>query len=95
MNKDLHEELICPKYITILIPLVDFTLENGVTEFIVKSHKDLKIDIKEIIKDKKKIIGEPVKLNSIIIMDGRIVHRGLGNKTLENRPTIWLTFYLP
>ncbi|VVU95677.1 hypothetical protein CPAV1605_1432 [seawater metagenome] len=87
---------LCPRYITILIPLVDFIFENGTPEFIVNSHNDSEINLNKIIKknENKKTIRDFIDLNSIIIMTGRIVHRGMGNNTNKDRPTIWITYYL-
>ena len=81
--------------ITIIIPLTEFTPDNGPTQLLVGSHRDRnEIGIlgylRGILSQGAKVITAPV--GSIAAYDSRIYHRGLGNPSSEVRPAIIFCF---
>ena len=71
------------KGLSIIVPLVDFTANNGGTQLLLGSH------------DKKwplgsgggaRVIHAPA--GSVVAYDSRTIHRGLGNETSEGRPAL-------
>ena len=78
-----------------IIPLTNFTLENGPTQLLVGSHHDKwKIGffpyLSGVLRQGAKVIQAPV--GSIAAYDSRIYHRGLGNSSLDGRPAIIFCF---
>ena len=71
--------------LTIIIPLVDFTSENGPTRVLVGSHDD-KTRPRVMRKGGARVVQAP--LGAIAAYDSRTYHRGLGNETKEGRPAI-------
>ena len=69
--------------ITIIVPLVDFTADNGSTQVLVGSHKQ---DWPLVAEQGARVVHAPV--GSIAVFDSRSYHRGLGNKTDEGRPAL-------
>jgi ectoine hydroxylase-related dioxygenase (phytanoyl-CoA dioxygenase family) len=70
-------------YITVLIPLVDISDENGPTEIIVGSHRGVNTG------KKLSVCG---KAGSAIILDGRILHRGLANLSDNTRHMLYIVY---
>ena len=68
---------------TIIVPLVDFTAENGATHVIVGSHNRTWSLVAE---KGAQVVQGPV--GSILAFDSRIYHRGLGNLTDAPRPAL-------
>lgn len=86
-----NEELdigLPPFYLTMLIPLVELTPENGATEFILGSHRQT---IGQAVKQRERYLAA-AKPRSIILFDGKIIHRGGPNSTNEDRPVLYQTF---
>ncbi len=74
-------------YITVLIPLVEITLENGPTEFIKGSHRMPVVD-----STKAEIYAPLLSPGDIIIFDGRTLHRGSANRSNQERLIAYMTF---
>ncbi len=77
-----------PFYFTVLIPLVDLNKDNGSTKFILESHKKLYNEI-----DLKDFTHFDVTVGSVIIFDGRIIHKAGENKSLGDRPVFYYVFH--
>lgn len=86
-NLGSHDINLPPYYFTVLIPLVDITAENGPTEFIKQSHH------RPIVDESKEVTYIPLLLpGDFLIFDGRTLHKGLANKTNEERLIAYITF---
>lgn len=69
--------------LSIIVPLVDFTAENGGTQLLLGSHESscpLGSD------QGAKVVVAPA--GSVVAYDSRTIHRGLGNDTREGRPAL-------
>ncbi len=76
-------------YFTILIPItVPFTLENGTTEFVVGSHKLSSTDAENCPKAQLE-----VPIGSALVFNGKIIHRGKANNSLEDRPGLYIVYH--
>ena len=73
--------------INVFVPLVDLTMDKGPTEFIPGSHVDFDIDNPSRI--------TTCKAGSAVLFDYRTKHRGLGNRSGEDRPLLYLTYARP
>lgn len=67
--------------LTVIVPLVDFTLHNGATQVLARSHQSLRC------------LGEGAQVliaprGGIAAYDARVFHRGLGNTTDCSRPAL-------
>lgn len=71
--------------VTIIVPLVDFTVENGATQLLLGSHEPSN-SWPTLTRKGAQIAVAP--LHSIIAYDSRTFHRGLGNATDSGRPAI-------
>lgn len=71
--------------LTIIVPLVDFTVENGATQMLVGSH-DLRKNTRLVAQQGAQIMEAPT--GSIAAYDSRTYHRGIGNQTDEGRPAL-------
>lgn len=76
-----------PYYLTVLIPLVEITDENGPTQFIKGSHKRPVVD-----ESRQEIYSPLLSPGDIVMFDGRTLHRGSANKTTEERVIAYITF---
>jgi len=76
--------------LTIIVPLVDFTAENGSTQLIVGSHNKTWPLIAE---QGGRVVEAPV--GSIAVFDSRTYHRGLGNETNDGRPALIFCYDRP
>ena len=71
--------------LSIIVPLVDFSAENGATQMIVGSHKRFE-SWPLVVQEGAQVVQAPV--GSIAAYDSRTYHRGLGNLTAEGRPAL-------
>jgi ectoine hydroxylase-related dioxygenase (phytanoyl-CoA dioxygenase family) len=86
-NLDRLDLELPPYYFTVLIPLVDITMQNGPTEFIKGSHRVAVVDMESA------TIDAPLsKPGDVIIFDGRIMHRGSANNTTHERIIAYITY---
>eukprot|EP00984_Skeletonema_dohrnii_P003581 scaffold1212_cov79-Skeletonema_dohrnii-CCMP3373.AAC.8 len=69
--------------LSIIIPLVDFTPENGGTQLLMGSHNN---NWPLFANGGARVIRAPT--GSVVAYDSRTVHRGLGNETSEGRPAL-------
>lgn len=69
--------------LSIIIPLVDFTAENGATQLLLGSHKR-KWPL--VIQEGAQVVQAPA--GAVAAYDSRTYHRGLGNQTEEGRPAL-------
>eukprot|EP00658_Telonema_sp_P-2_P051444 TRINITY_DN39508_c0_g1_i1.p1 TRINITY_DN39508_c0_g1~~TRINITY_DN39508_c0_g1_i1.p1 ORF type:complete len:656 (+),score=131.13 TRINITY_DN39508_c0_g1_i1:106-1968(+) len=82
-----HDSVQLPVHcLNVFIPLVPLTSSNGPTEFIPGSHLDWS----------NASASPPLALvggaGQAIFFDHRIKHRGLGNRSLEMRPLVYITY---
>lgn len=76
-------------YFTILIPItVPFTMENGTTEFIAGSHKLSAIEAANCPREQREI-----PLGAALVFNGKIIHRGKANGSLEDRPALYIVYH--
>src|SRR6056300_1688348 len=68
--------------LSIIIPLVDFTPENGGTQLLLGSHDNTW----PLTNGGARVIHAPA--GSIVAYDSRTIHRGLGNETIVGRPAL-------
>lgn len=87
-NLDLLDINLPPYYLTVFIPLVEITQENGPTEFVKGSHKKKLVNIKQ-----SEIFAPLVSPGDIIIFDGRTLHKGTPNKTNHEKLIAYITFF--
>lgn len=73
--------------LTIIIPLVDFTTENGPTQVLPGSHNSAWA----LVAQRGAQVVE-ASTGSIAAYDSRTYHRGLGNRTREGRPALILCY---
>lgn len=71
--------------VTIIVPLVEFTVDNGATQLLLGSH-DPANAWPALARRGARIAEAPV--GSIIAYDSRTFHRGLGNRTDRGRPAV-------
>lgn len=69
--------------LSIIVPLVDFTPENGGTQLLLGSHNN-KWPV--FANGGARVINAPA--GSVVAYDSRTIHRGLGNETNEGRPAL-------
>ena len=77
-HKDNHA-----KGLSIIVPLVDFTPENGGTQLLLGSHSN---NWPLFVNGGARVIHAPA--GSVVAYDSRTIHRGLGNETTEGRPAL-------
>jgi len=76
-----------PYYITVLMPLVQITRDNGPTEFVKSSHRKKSVDLTQ-----EKTFAPLLSPGDLVIFDGRTIHRGNANQTNSERAIAALTF---
>eukprot|EP00747_Dinoflagellata_sp_TGD_P047994 gnl/TRDRNA2_/TRDRNA2_145345_c1_seq2.p1 gnl/TRDRNA2_/TRDRNA2_145345_c1~~gnl/TRDRNA2_/TRDRNA2_145345_c1_seq2.p1 ORF type:complete len:156 (-),score=30.43 gnl/TRDRNA2_/TRDRNA2_145345_c1_seq2:68-535(-) len=76
-----------PIYLTMLIPLVDLTAENGATELKLGSHK---LPFEEAMS--RPSWHAVCSIGSAVLFDARVVHRGGPNLTDDPRHVLYQTF---
>ena len=103
----IHEHLDCPFAMTINVPLVDTSVDNGATEFWLGTHlrgnrgiKDPVLDgswIADEYVDKRRLERPPIRPSiskgSLLIRDMRLWHAGIANQT--QNPRIMLAMVIP
>jgi hypothetical protein len=88
-----HHETHC---FNVFIPLIDVSTANGTTEFIPGSHNDTVFEknMMELLNqpdDNELAVQAEVGAGSMIIFDVRVLHRGLANASMEERPMLYFT----
>ena len=73
--------------LTLLVPLVDFTLENGATQLLPGSHRLHQLGT---LNHGPTVACAPK--GSVVAYDARVYHRGLGNSTWTPRPALVLRY---
>ena len=73
--------------LSIIIPLVDFTLDNGATQLLPGSHER---NWRRVAETGASVVV--ARLGSVCAYDSRTYHRGLVNETKEGRPAIILCY---
>lgn len=76
-----------PYYLTVLLPLMEITAENGPTEFIKGSHRRLHVDEKQ-----EEIFAPLLSPGDFVVFDGRTLHCGSANQTSKERVLAYMTF---
>ena len=71
--------------ITIIVPLCDFTAENGATQLLPGTH-ELRSSWPLLLRDGAQVVTP--RQGSIVVYDSRTYHRGLGNSTNASRPAL-------
>lgn len=71
--------------ITIIVPLCDFTAENGATQLLPGTH-ELRSSWPLLWRDGARVATP--RQGSIVVYDARTYHRGLGNSTKASRPAL-------
>ena len=69
--------------LSIIVPLVDFTPENGATQLLLGSHNK---SWPRVVQQGAQVVHAPV--GAVAAYDSRTYHRGLGNQTGEGRPAL-------
>ncbi|MEO8400954.1 MAG: phytanoyl-CoA dioxygenase family protein [Gammaproteobacteria bacterium] len=86
VNLDTPDLCLPPYYLTVLIPLVEITPENGPTEFI-KGSQHIKI----VNEDTSDIYAPLLSPGDFVMFDGRTMHRGSPNKSKDERLIAYMT----
>lgn len=86
-NLDSIDISLPPYYLTVFIPLVEITEENGPTEFVKGSHKKKIVDETQV-----EIYAPLLHPGDLVIFDGRTLHRGTPNKTQHEKLIAYITF---
>ena len=87
-GKNYSVDVCLPPYsITVLIPLVDCNLETGCTKVVPGSHRLPRYS------PKSPFIDPEVRKGSVLITDGRLVHRGGANLSSRIRPLLYMTYH--
>ena len=73
--------------ITIVVPLVDFTAENGATQLLPGSHALGSAPSRRLLLRDGARVATP-RLGQLVAYDARTYHRGLGNSTAASRPAL-------
>lgn len=73
--------------LNVFVPLVDLTHDKGPTEFVPGTHRDFDTP------NASKIFTPDA--GSAILFDYRVKHRGLSNRSTEDRPLLYLTYARP
>ncbi|KAJ1637634.1 hypothetical protein T492DRAFT_951220 [Pavlovales sp. CCMP2436] len=71
-------------FVAVFVPLCDVTLENGPTEFRVGSH------VKANILQPPAQLALPCPVGSLLLFDGRVLHRGGANSSAGEREILFL-----
>ena len=83
-------EIDMPVYsVTMLVPLIDFTKETGCTRVWPGSHR--MADTEEGLAVGS--LDPEVRTGSVLITDGRVLHRGAANNSDRVRPLFYMTFH--
>ncbi len=81
------DALLPPYYFTVLMPLVQITHENGPTQLVKGSHRQLRVE-----ESRAEIYAPLLSPGDVLIFDGRILHRGSANNSDAERVIAYITF---
>jgi ectoine hydroxylase-related dioxygenase (phytanoyl-CoA dioxygenase family) len=87
VNLDALDTNMPPYYFTVLIPLMQITPQNGPTQFIKGSHRELIVDESD-----RDIYVPLLSVGDAVIFDGRTLHKGSANNSQEERLVAYITF---
>lgn len=85
----------------VFVPLIDVNKENGATEFVPGTHEDARYDAvaadvvmgsSALSKEDASIVRVDGSAGTVIVFDVRVMHRGLSNQSLTERPMLYFTF---
>jgi hypothetical protein len=86
----------------VFIPLIDVTTENGTTELIPGTHvdsvyEDLAVEVIPLAQrnpsaQHERALRAQVPAGSVLVFDVRVLHRGLANASMKERPMLYFTF---
>ena len=79
--------------LTVLVPLVDMTLENGPTQLLPRSHLD--VGLTDRLRDSSAALPACVPAGTAVIYDSRTIHRGLANPSTRSRPVLVYRYDYP
>ena len=94
-----HHDTHC---FNVFVPLIDVTTENGTTEFIPGTHND--DTFQEMVGDVLSLaqtdpaaqhdyaVRAQVSAGTVLVFDVRVLHRGLANASMVERPMMYFTF---
>jgi hypothetical protein len=82
-----EKKQLSPYAVNVFIPLVDLSIHNGATEFVLGTHI-----LENDAYDRSKLYTPTAPAGTPIIFDYRLGHRGMGNSTTEARPILYLTY---
>ncbi|TDQ19391.1 phytanoyl-CoA dioxygenase PhyH [Algoriphagus boseongensis] len=85
--------LLPPHAVGLLIPLIPFNHQNGVTRIWPGSHKRELEEVK--FSDNKEFIDPELNLGACILMDYRLIHQGNGNNSDQLRPLLYCNYCAP
>lgn len=78
-----------PFSITMLVPLIDFTHETGCTRVWPGSHRIAGTEAGL----RMGSLDPEIRVGSVLLTDGRVLHRGAANRSDRLRPLFYLTFH--
>jgi ectoine hydroxylase-related dioxygenase (phytanoyl-CoA dioxygenase family) len=81
------DAMLPPYYFTVLMPLVKITEENGPTQLVKGSHRQLIVE-----ESQAEIYAPLLSPGDVLIFDGRVLHRGSANNSNEERLVAYITF---
>jgi ectoine hydroxylase-related dioxygenase (phytanoyl-CoA dioxygenase family) len=79
--------LLPPYYFTVLIPLMEITQENGPTQFVKNSRRQMCVTV-----DEAEIYSPLLSPGDVVIFDGRTLHKGSPNNSKEQRMIAYITY---
>ena len=79
--------MLPPHALNVFVPLVKCDVSNGGTEFVPGTHADWTASSHSYVLDSKP--------GDALVADWRLKHRGLANRTREDRPLLYLTYARP
>lgn len=78
---------MAPHCLNVFVPLVALTRDNGPTEFVPRSHSSWEAAQPSVV--------PTLAAGGYLVFDYRLRHRGLGNRSGEARPLLYLTYAKP
>jgi ectoine hydroxylase-related dioxygenase (phytanoyl-CoA dioxygenase family) len=94
---ELHPEVVMPTFcLTVNIPLVDVTAENGPFEGAPGTHRLSNAEgMRRIERGEAPLTPYLVRRGDVMIRDPRMLHRGTPNRTAEPRPVLVIAYHRP
>jgi ectoine hydroxylase-related dioxygenase (phytanoyl-CoA dioxygenase family) len=87
--------------INVFVPLIDVSTANGTTEFVPGTHDDrlfeqvagdvVKTAEQDPAEQHKLAVRADVKAGTAVVFDTRVLHRGLANASMQERPVLYFT----